>query len=294
VIREDFNLGGITVDMPQNVTLRFEGGVLSNGTIEGENTKIEAPLTQIFETSVTLTDTVLYDTFYPEWYGAIGDLSVDDYAAINAACQNASHVTLTQQYRIATDSRIFVNRSGDFTLIGYGSLITNNTASHVNVEIFQFQGLSNLTIKGITVDGNQKMANAIRTNDIKKVTLKDITISNLLNIDSAYRATGIQVFVEDGSIVHGDNLWIYDIGGGQNDTIDQGVGIGRALYYNINQTDTIIATKRTKITMTNSVFEWVYGDDGDVVDIIMKTIYRMRLIALFLKTVPFGTLPEDW
>ena len=268
VIRSDFDLGGITVNMPVNVTLQFEGGTLSNGTLRGNNTKIEAPLVQIFETSILLSSTFVYDTFYPEWYGAKGDLSVDDYAAINAACQNANHVTLSQEYLMATDQRVLVDRTGDFTLLGYGSLITNTTTQHIDVEIFQFLNLDTLTIKGITINGQQKMANAIRVDNIDAVTFKDITISNLLNINSSYRATGIQVFVRDGSVVYGDNLYISEIGGGQNDSINVGVGIARALYYNINHPDTIVAPRKTKITMTNSVFEWVYGDDGDVIDII--------------------------
>lgn len=268
VIRSDFDLNGITVNMPINVTLRFEGGVLSNGTLRGNNTKIEAPLAQIFETSIVLSSTFVYNTFYPEWYGAKGDLSVDDHAAIKATCENADHVTLSQEYLVATDARILVDRAGDFTLIGYGSLVINTTETHINVEVFQFNNLDNLTIKGITIDGQQKMANAIRVDNIDEVTLKDITISNLLNIDSGYRATGIQLFIIDGSVVNGDNLRISEIGGGQNGTIDVGVGIARALYYNIDHTDTIVAPRKTKITMTNSVFEWVYGDDGDVIDII--------------------------
>lgn len=268
VIRSDFDLGGITVNMPINVTLRFEGGMLSNGTLRGNNTKIEAPLAQIFETSIVLSNTVVYDTFYPEWYGAKGDLSVDDYAAINAACQNANHVTLTQDYVIGTDTKIVVNRAGDFTLIGYGSLLTNNTTTHISLEIFDFIDLDNLTVKGITVDGDKKMANAFRIENVDNVTLRDITISNLLNIRHDYRAAGIQLFIVDGSVVNGDNLRISEINGGQNGEINDGVGIARALFYNINHTDTIVAPRKTKVTMTNSVFEWVYGDDGDIIHIV--------------------------
>lgn len=268
VIRSDFDLNGITVNMPINVTLRFEGGILANGTLRGNNTKIEAPLAQIFETSIILSNTFVYDTFYPEWYGAKGDLSADDYSAINAACQNANHVTLTQEYVIATDDRVIVDRAGDFTLMGYGSLLTNNTETHIDFEIFDFRNLNNLTVKGITVDGDKKMANAFRIENVDAVTLRDITITNLLNVRSDYRAAGIQLVINDGSVVNGDNLRISEIGGGQNDSIDVGVGIARALFYNINHTDTIVAPRKTKITMTNSVFEWVYGDDGDVIHIV--------------------------
>ncbi|WP_298519194.1 hypothetical protein [uncultured Kordia sp.] len=268
VIRSDFDLGGITVNMPVNVTLRFEGGMLLNGTLRGDNTKIEAPLVQIFETSIALSGTIIYDTFYPEWYGAKGDLSVDDYAAINAACQNADHVTLSQEYLMATNQRILIDRTGDFTLLGYGSLITNTTTTHINVEMFQFMNLDALTIKGATIDGRQKIATAFKIENVDNVTLTDVTISNLLTVTAGFRAAGIHLEIIDGSVVNGDNLRISEIGGGQDNSINEGVGIGRALFCNLNYSNILTGPERTKVTMTNSVFEWVYGDDGDIIHIV--------------------------
>ena len=43
VIQSDFDLEGKTINMPENCVLRFEGGVLRNGAVVGDNTNIEAP-----------------------------------------------------------------------------------------------------------------------------------------------------------------------------------------------------------------------------------------------------------
>lgn len=50
VIRWNFDLGGETVEMPENCILQFEGGSLSNGTIVGDGTQINADKTAIFNT----------------------------------------------------------------------------------------------------------------------------------------------------------------------------------------------------------------------------------------------------
>src|SRR5699024_7896033 len=43
-IRYDFDLGGETAEMPENVVLKFNGGSLNNGEILGDNTRIDAGL----------------------------------------------------------------------------------------------------------------------------------------------------------------------------------------------------------------------------------------------------------
>ena len=47
-IRYDFDLNGKTLELPENCTLKFEGGSIGNGNIIGNNTSILAALTRIF------------------------------------------------------------------------------------------------------------------------------------------------------------------------------------------------------------------------------------------------------
>ena len=66
-IRGDF-VGGLgttplSISLPDNVTLLFEGGSFSGATLVGNNIKIQAPLEKIFDTSVNFSGTFVYDTF---------------------------------------------------------------------------------------------------------------------------------------------------------------------------------------------------------------------------------------
>ena len=277
---------------PPGVTLLFEGGSFSGVELEGNNTKIIGPFDKFFDPSVDLSGTFVAETFYPEWFGAVGDGITNDYKALNTACQLSDHVTLTQNYSIGTDSQILVNRGGSFTLIGYNSNITNNDAApssiHLRQPIFEFRLLDNLTIKGITVEGNYRMANALYINDIDAVTLEDITISGLSQNETdpdetdpnspnyrADRTVAIRVDINNPSVVYGNNVRIHDIRGGQNTAIGDAYGIARALYirldndiHGLDEDEIKAITQKTKVTFENSNFEWVYGDDGDLIDII--------------------------
>jgi len=293
VIRCDFS-PGVNVSFPPGVTLLFEGGSFSDVILTGNNTKIESPLTRIFDTSVTLNGMFVYDTFYPEWYGAVGNADTNDFAAMNAACTNANHVTLTQKYRIyvaisSTDPNPGIKiEKENFTLVGYNSVITDavmytpNDPSDpdynpliMSYPIFTFKNVDNLVVEGVTIDGNKRISKGITLDNVAKGTLRDITVSNLQNNIAGRNSIGLEIFVIDGSKIHGDNIRISEIGGGQDNTIDEGVGIGRATYINLDNnieglTERGIkaVTQKTKITFDNSFFEWVYGDDGDVIDII--------------------------
>lgn len=89
VIRYNYDLGGTTVDIPDNVVLLFEGGVITNGTLVGSYTKISAPLYQIFGTDIRMTGSWSVEELYTEWFGAKGDNVSDDTQSIQATIDNA-------------------------------------------------------------------------------------------------------------------------------------------------------------------------------------------------------------
>ncbi|MBV1928505.1 MAG: hypothetical protein KUG81_03230, partial [Gammaproteobacteria bacterium] len=82
LISDDIVLNSSKV-LPSDVTLAFNGSKidLNSFTLTGVNTRIEAPLTQIFDNG-DLTGDWDIDGFYFEWFGAKGDDSTSDVTAI--------------------------------------------------------------------------------------------------------------------------------------------------------------------------------------------------------------------
>ena len=78
-VRYDYDLNGATIVMPANCVLKFNGGSLSNGTIIGSNTSIQAEKVRIFKniTFESEEDELQYKSTFnlnvipPEWFGAV-------------------------------------------------------------------------------------------------------------------------------------------------------------------------------------------------------------------------------
>lgn len=71
IIKWDFDLGGETVDIPSNCILQFEGGVLRNGTVNLNNTRIWPCYDALTIGDVTITGTPL---------GGDGELIYKEYS----------------------------------------------------------------------------------------------------------------------------------------------------------------------------------------------------------------------
>lgn len=78
-IINNHNLQGTSVSLPNNVSLKFLGGKISNGTLIGNNTKIDAGLYTIFNSDLTLEGTwVIKDKVYTDWFGLDRTGATDD------------------------------------------------------------------------------------------------------------------------------------------------------------------------------------------------------------------------
>ena len=58
-VDRDYNLQGDIIELPANCVLRFSGGILSNGTLYGHNTCIEAPITVIFGKDIHISKMII-------------------------------------------------------------------------------------------------------------------------------------------------------------------------------------------------------------------------------------------
>lgn len=80
-IRYAFDLGGEELVIPIGCVLRFNGGKVSNGTLNLNGCIVVADPVQIFENSVTISGESKTPEFFAEWFGAVGDGSIDDTTA---------------------------------------------------------------------------------------------------------------------------------------------------------------------------------------------------------------------
>lgn len=116
IIQYDYDLNGITLTIPANCILDFQGGSFKNFTsIVYNNTLIKADLYKIFEIgtiidkglyascngdfAATMSGTIRNSEVYPEWFGAVGDGVTDDSDAMQYAF-NLSY-TFTVKVKLA-------------------------------------------------------------------------------------------------------------------------------------------------------------------------------------------------
>ena len=78
-IRYDFDLNGGTINVPENCTLKFEGGSLRNGFVNGIMTKVANRDNAYIFKEIELNGTWNMSYIHPEYFGAIGDGLTDDY-----------------------------------------------------------------------------------------------------------------------------------------------------------------------------------------------------------------------
>lgn len=81
-----------TVGSGSVIHFYMDGKFTGSGTLQLNNTQIEAPKKRIFDDTVNVAGLMRCDAVYPEWFGAVGDGVADDATAINKAIYNAGHM----------------------------------------------------------------------------------------------------------------------------------------------------------------------------------------------------------
>ena len=142
-IQYDFDLNGRVLALPKNSILLFEGGSIKNGDIVGNFSETVSNLTPIYGDRLNLYGTWVTSTFYPEWFGAIGDGNSDDTTAIQRVLDLGDQVKmraqiccfLTSKYLITSGLRI----NGGTTLRGlYKSSLIGHNKPESSILICQF------------------------------------------------------------------------------------------------------------------------------------------------------------
>lgn len=158
-IRYDFNLNGETIEMQEGCTLKFEGGMLKNGTITFNDTKIINNLFTHIDPSLSYNVKFKNDK---------SEICVDDFGAdpnciklsteaINKAIQYCSYNKIARPIQFygkyLIDDAIMLE--SNITLSGNNSELYWNKLKGTKVfgtDIFNKDGYKNITIKGFKVD----------------------------------------------------------------------------------------------------------------------------------------------
>lgn len=158
-VRYDFDLNGEAIEMQEGCTLKFEGGMLKNGTITFNDTKIINNLFTHIDSSLSYNVKFKNDK---------SEICVDDFGAdpnciklsteaINKAIQYCSYNKITRPIQFygkyLIDDAIMLE--SNITLSGNNSELYWNKLKGTKVfgtDLFDKDGYKNITIKGFKVD----------------------------------------------------------------------------------------------------------------------------------------------
>lgn len=242
-IRYDYDLGGGEVTIPANCTLKFNGGSLSNGTLNGNNTVIsDSPQYNILNNTIIKGFNLSYLDI--RWFGAVSDfISTDEPGTDNSiyikraleASVNCAGVPILIEgrYRIGTT----IETGYDINLIGrYNNNRTFVTDSDTYTNKVSLLYVDNCSAFKIIGRGSS-------TTKATNITVKNLylrgsgTSSNSIFIE--YSATGgparVGYIAEVEVRSFNKFLYFYDDGSNQNGTLYGNLTIEKVVAYYNNQ-----------------------------------------------------------
>lgn len=100
-IKHHYNAHNINIILPDNITLLFIGGSLTNfSNLQANNTTINAEKIKIFDAGSTFSGTFINTVAAPEWFGAKGNNDANDSKAVETAIRYFGKVTFAGSYYI--------------------------------------------------------------------------------------------------------------------------------------------------------------------------------------------------
>lgn len=177
-IRYDFDLNNQTIIIPEGCVLDFQGGSISNGTLIGNNTIINAGLEKIFGININIGGSYNVKGVLPEWFGAKGDGINNDYTSIKYCIEFISAfkntIILNCEYLIndtinlPNNSNLIFNGNASIIYDGDNVCLIIDTNCYINKLTISrkvlTQGLSK-TGTGIKVLGVNNLVNDISISD---------------------------------------------------------------------------------------------------------------------------------
>lgn len=169
-IRYSYDLGGQTLTMPENCVLKFEGGIILNGIIEGNFTKISAGIIKIFS-GVEFQGKFIADNVYSEWFGAKPFLNTASYTSGDV-------ISISDTLDDYTESGEAINNALKLSYISNGMVLLQNLMYKVSTTIVMDTGYHLHIPRGCVLvayfNGNGKKITTVNKDD-STATTKDLT-----------------------------------------------------------------------------------------------------------------------
>lgn len=214
VIQYDYDLNGATINIPENCTLQFEGGSLSNGTLTGNNTLIQSGLYKIFY-GVKFVG-AFSNVFQIQWF--VKKISVDINNLIDCSDEMQEAFSSGIRNIYFTDSLYYipkpividtiVNIDGNMNKSLYTNyesweLVKTGIVTNKENTIFQYIDEDNneksLTIKGISIisDYRKSYINHIKEGE-ELNPLIDLKLNKVWNFNIDVNICGVGSKTEEG------------------------------------------------------------------------------------------------
>lgn len=200
-----------TVNFPENTRLIFNGGTITTGTLNGNETIIQAPIKKIFNTDVILQGTFSMDYICPQHFGAKTNSSQsifenDCSAQIQKCIDSPLTVKLPQGFYYVS-SPVYITKAKEIKLEGRTSPTSTNQ-DHARIYTDQNTDLVFIQSRDVYIRGG-----AI---DVTKCSSYS---SNIITYDTTYPIWGGEI----DTLLSGERLTTLQVGKG-----------GTGIYIKIN------------------------------------------------------------
>lgn len=285
IISNSFSATGVTLAAGQ--IIRPAGGVITGTNINLNDAYIEEDnYQQVF--SGTATFTSVYDKSYVtlENFGAISNDGIDDGLAIHTTMKYCKYVKLKPNSTYTKNSSSFINRDGQYSMIGSNSKIevTNDAAIDAKTAAYIFWTL-NLSVRfvDIEIDGNGLYGQVFSIAAPEAYHIEDLNVHDfytftgqaeravafrfeLYNVDDPENYVFGEPFGTGNTITtkfkngYAKNNIIKDFDIEGNCAFNDGIGISKAFWFLFYQIDPL---ELANIYHTGNLIENIEGEDAE-------------------------------
>lgn len=190
-IRYDFDLQTATINIPNNSILKFNGGSLSNGVINGNNTFLKGEVSCLY--NISLIGTYINNELYANWYKLYIDGVTDDTKQLRLACGSTIPTIILPVGKMLITDYIFKT---DKIKSIKGSIIENMQNSqgrHLTTLIFDNENIEN----GLIISDNTNASRRLNIENIDVVFVKEgsvIYVKNDVAGITYFSVVGVNVY----------------------------------------------------------------------------------------------------